>query len=146
MCVIKLHAFIYFLRPPPWSGTSNAFKSHLLVYFSQQKSSNPRWLSLRRPDQWESRFVHPDYLIEMGNHDKNIVFNKSWIMDHELCVKHTVRPLPLPLAHLGDEFIEKVRFSRGFWLGFSCLKNTPPRVLVLYCLGYSKYYLIFCID
>ncbi len=21
MCVIKLHAFIYFLRPPPWSGT-----------------------------------------------------------------------------------------------------------------------------
>ncbi len=28
MCVIKLHAFIYFLRPPPWSGT-------VITYFSE---------------------------------------------------------------------------------------------------------------
>ncbi len=30
MCVIKLHAFIYFLRPPPWSGTT--IPSIILLY------------------------------------------------------------------------------------------------------------------
>ncbi len=28
MCVIKLHAFIYFLRPPPWSGTGTAMHNN----------------------------------------------------------------------------------------------------------------------
>jgi hypothetical protein len=33
MCVIKLHAFIYFLRPPPWSGTTrNSFSVSILQY------------------------------------------------------------------------------------------------------------------
>ncbi len=27
MCVIKLHAFIYFLRPPPWSGTPSLWEA-----------------------------------------------------------------------------------------------------------------------
>ncbi len=32
MCVFKYHAFIYFLRPPPWYGTSTTLQCHRHIH------------------------------------------------------------------------------------------------------------------
>jgi hypothetical protein len=44
MCVFKNHVFIYFLRPPPWSGTCPSEESHL--YYDQVQTYCTYWTAL----------------------------------------------------------------------------------------------------
>ncbi len=67
MCVIKIHAFIYFLRPPPWYGTVCECSDWLC---DVKKSSY--WLTVRK--RWSSDklckaryFLSCDLLFELAS-------------------------------------------------------------------------------
>jgi hypothetical protein len=60
MCVIKLHAFIYFLHPPPWSGTVEE-KTNCRLHsgtkwgeYSPDKKTRPFPLQARKRKTWHN--------------------------------------------------------------------------------------------
>jgi hypothetical protein len=71
MCVFKYHAFIYFLRPPPWYGTgmtTNIRQSRSYMYFS--------WTDIKRLG-WHSSAASHIHHMWHDLHD-TVNFSKMW--------------------------------------------------------------------
>ncbi len=69
MCVIKIHAFIYFLRPPPWYGTIPLWHLNLLLCsnpFTMPHRffvhSEPVWLNCHAWHNVQTIYLECDFL------------------------------------------------------------------------------------
>ncbi len=62
MCVFKYHAFIYFLRPPPWYGTGTTALVYCLISSSLYTGTVQGWWSTPPTGLTVSRGeVHPNW-------------------------------------------------------------------------------------
>jgi hypothetical protein len=79
MCVIKIHAFIYFLRPPPWYGTILILDtSHTLLEVTRNEQMT---LNLRSFTFYKD-FEHMSCGIKPGTND-NVTFETYIVILHK---------------------------------------------------------------